>query len=221
MSDADIKPPRRDRGFARGFLVDTQTGEKQLLFEGPTVTGAEIVEADFKRAGRASDLRFVFEFIVGLPVTPARILALHKIITRSPRWLEFDGKETLNRYLHRAVLREGNKIQRAWESDGVLPPEARRKEAKAARRMERSREPGPMTSILRKEASARWREFIVRLRTIASERDRQVLDLMEQGYEPAEAMRLLGLPWSAWQSLQRKARRLRDRAKKKRADSSS
>jgi hypothetical protein len=208
-TDATKGPPNHDltsaaakrarpRFHFRAALVDQDTHGVSVVKAGRFVSAGEIIESGLR--GNARHLEFAFRFIIGLAKTPARVVALYRIASRSTRWLELDGSESICRYLNQAVFKAGADVAREWEMDGILDAEQATREREAAREMEKLRR--------RLRPHAPSRDALARLRPTLNDRQRAVLDVMDaEGCGAAEALRRLGLGWSVWQSLQRKAKR--------------
>ena len=166
-----------------------------------------------KRKDPQTVRRFFREFL-DLDPTPANLSAFYRILGRSDRWKQVDGFKLLV-YLSAAVSREGKRIQRGWDNDGVLRGRAKERERRAALEFARARARPvrPDRALMKSEAQRFRRLALEGLRESGTDRDREILACLEQGMSPAEIVDTLGLKWSAWQAFQRKAQRFRERAR--------
>ena len=165
-------------------------------------------------SGNTCRIRDYFRTQFGRESTPHELAALHNILTRSGTWRKpKDHDFPVGKYLRVAVWRRGQEILVEWG----LPSRWRKLEALRAQREVRRRraetrfaqelldarltddavEPGEAVSEMRRT-----------LRSVAlSSTQRDLMKLLKNGLSPAAALEELGLGWSVWQSLQRKARR--------------
>jgi hypothetical protein len=149
---------------------------------------------------------------LGRRLPPNELLALFQIVTRSKTWRNVNWPAT-PKYLGRAVWLEGQNILHERKWDGIPTPEQCEKEVRAARELDRRRTRvlRPDRELERRETSEFRAKVIERvyaaIRDTGTERDRMILDLLEKGRSPAEAISELGLKMSAWEALRRKMER--------------
>lgn len=200
----------------------------------PMLSTAEVVEHDFGRARRPSDLVWLFTFILtpdrlrhtaALQPTPELLEAL-LVVTRQKAWRGHDGSEDLARYLGGAVRFEALRRRASRERDERI--ESRRllslDNAKdraglssslpaSGRRRKDGLAPYAAPALITSdegpdlEADRRLEGLLARVKL--SPRQSELVDLMlRERLEPAAARRRLGYGWHVWQGFQRKARRL-------------
>jgi len=218
----------------RGMLVDTVTGEERLLFDGPSSTAGELLEQALERVHRldqagllpteralARELAWEFMFLLSydgqqlmeapgrLEPTPRAVLMLMTIL-RQKAWRQFDGTETLGRYLNGAIRHELKRARSRLGRDKRL----RRRLAELVSYDEVVH----TGELVHGQSSASVEETRIHAelalkrlvdRTRLSEPQRALLNLMlHEGLTPADATARLGYKFAVWESLRRKLRRV-------------
>jgi hypothetical protein len=148
-------------------------------------------------------------------VTPDRLEAFHRVTTASSRWRALRD-EGVYGYVYVATAREGRRLRRDremhdrlwWGRRGVRPVSLEGASLDSHLSPEYKQLDDPEAVLLRKEEQDVARLAIERLRSRGLPPDQaQLLDLLEEGLTPAEAIRATRMRWSTFQALQRKARR--------------
>jgi hypothetical protein len=167
------------------------------------------------RAIRAGDTRTIDDYFrkqLGREPTRDGLVALFTILSRSPTWRKVKGLD-LTKYLGRSVWLESRRIRGGWEREGTLTPGRRAMERRAALELERRRTRilSPDRLLARLEASE-FRAHVLarvldRVHQEGSDRDREILELLDRGLSPSEVVSHLGAEWSAWEAFRRKIKR--------------
>jgi hypothetical protein len=168
-----------------------------------------------------------FSDILDLPATPENIFGFHDVLARSTRWQRVPAS-ALMRWLKKAIIehvrdlrvREGNHPNDADRTLGALVGGAWTRSRRAMLyEFEENRRGSarPDRVMEEREAADFGLAVLARVRAMGTaryrDRDAAILDLLERGFEPAEAISMLGLKMSAFDALQKRARREMERAK--------